>query len=68
MTTPPRTLTLDLAYAIGDTVHLRCRREPLEGVVTGHIVRPGHVKRIVAWGDGTETDHFDFELSEEPEL
>lgn len=63
-----RNLSLSLAHAIGGSVYLRTRPERLEGVVTGLFVRPGHIKYIVAWGDASETDHFDFELSEEAEF
>jgi hypothetical protein len=63
-----RNLTLKLAFAVGASVYLRTRRERLEGLVSGLIVRPGLVKYLVAWGDATEGEHWDFELSEEPEI
>jgi hypothetical protein len=63
-----RKLTLSLAFAVGASVYLRTRPERLEGVVSGLVVRPGNVKYLVAWGDASEGDHWDFELSEEPEL
>jgi hypothetical protein len=58
-----RTLKLALAFAIGETVHLRTRPETLAGIVTGVIVRPAALCYVVAWGDATESNHYDFELA-----
>lgn len=59
-----RTLTLPLAFAIGSTVYLRLRQERLPGMVAGLFVRPTGVAYMVSWGDATESDHFDLELTD----
>lgn len=69
MSTPSaRELHLRLAFPIGGEVYLRARNERLAGLVTGLLVSPGLVAYRVAWGDGSEGCHYDFELSEETEL
>lgn len=61
-------MTLKPAFALGAEVYLRTRNERLRGLVTGLIVRPGYTAYIVAWGDASESNHFDFELADEPEI
>lgn len=63
-----RTISIRTSFGLGGSVYLRARPERLEGLVTGLIVRPGSVAYVVAWGDATESNHYDFELSDEPAL
>jgi hypothetical protein len=66
MSTPSaRTLTLKLAFGLGGEAYLRTRPDRLPGLVTGLLVQPGAIAYRVAWGDGSESSHFAFELSAE---
>ncbi len=52
-------------YAIADIVYLRVRSERIRGMVTGIVARPCSVLFYVTWGNGTETAHYEIELSSE---
>jgi hypothetical protein len=60
-----KTITLHVDYTIGQTVYLQHRQEKLPGMVTGLIVRRGMVAYLVGWGDASESNHFDVELTGE---
>lgn len=53
----------DIAHKIGDFVYLRARDEPIRGQVTGYHVRTVSVLYAITWGTGSESSHYDFELS-----
>lgn len=62
-----RKLALTLAFPLGGEAYLRVRDEPLRGLVVAVLVCPGALAYVVAWGDGSESTHYDFELREGPE-
>lgn len=55
---------VNAAYWISDLVYLRTRNERLSGMVTGVNIRPSGVLYAVTWGNGSETYHWEFELSD----
>lgn len=55
----------ELAFGFGDVVYLRCRDEPLRGMVTGLHVRQDQIAYAVSWGTGQETSHYEMELTSE---
>lgn len=62
----PKPLTISTKFEFGDIVFLRVRVERFPGMITGIIVRPvGGFLYQVAWGDKTETNHFEVELTRE---
>jgi hypothetical protein len=60
-----RSFTLRVSFPIECEVYLKARPETLVGYVTGFLVRPSLIVYLVGWGDATESNHFDFELTEE---
>ncbi len=59
-------LVLDVAYNLGDIVFLRTRDERSPGMVTRFSVTRNGVTYGICWGKtGTETWHFDYELTSE---
>ncbi len=56
----------EVDFKIGDPVYLKCRDEPVRGLVTGYYVMPSDLLYIVAWGNtGNEQRHYGIELSGE---
>jgi hypothetical protein len=58
------TVTLYVDHAYGATVHLKLRQERMPGMVTGFLVRSTGLVYLIAWGDGSESSHFDVELTD----
>ena len=57
-------LTLNLEFPMGSTVYLRLRQERMAGMVTGITVWPTGLVYRIAWGDSSETTHFEMELAD----
>jgi hypothetical protein len=55
-------------YDLGDVVYLRCRDEPMKGIITGIGIRPGSIYYNVRWSNGQEEGHFALELQDHPEF
>jgi hypothetical protein len=53
------------AYGFGDTVYLRMRSEQVRGMITGINIWPGGFAYNVTWANGTETRHYEMELTAE---
>lgn len=53
------------AYWIGDTVYLRLRADRIPGLVTGVQFYPGNYMYCITWGTGTDTRHYELELTTE---
>lgn len=60
-----KTLTVQVAYGLGDIVFLRVAEERIAGMVTSISVRPGHVIYMVSWDGGLDTYHYEMELTSE---
>jgi hypothetical protein len=58
--------TIEHGFDFGDVVYLRMAGERRPGMVTGYLVNPMLVLMYrVAWGDATETMHYEIELTGE---
>lgn len=61
----PRTICP--AYWFGDVVYLRVDDEHTAGMVTQLRILPNdNYLYTVSWGDGQDTAHYEFELSDSP--
>ena len=56
---------VETLYWIGDIVYLRTRTDKIAGMVTTVSVRPNGLLYCVGWGTGTETWHYEMELTAE---
>ena len=53
-------------YWFGDTVYLRVNEDKKKGMVVGIHLRPGsQTSYSVCWAGGTETCHYEMELTSE---
>lgn len=52
-------------YWFFDIVYLRVRSEKLTGMITGIALKPTGLTYAVTWGTGTETWHYEMELTSE---
>lgn len=64
--TDTKTITLNVAFSLGEVVYLRCAKDCLPGMITLLLVRHGRIIYGVTWGDSRqETTHDAFELTSE---
>jgi hypothetical protein len=62
----PECRQLSPLYWFGDIVYLKTRGEKLQGMVTGLQIRPdSRYIYQVTWGHGTESAHYEIELTHE---
>lgn len=52
-------------YTFGSEVFLKVRDERVLGMVTGITLRPTGTSYGVTWGNGSESWHYEFELTKE---
>jgi hypothetical protein len=57
--------TIYAKFRLGDVVYHKLCKDKWPGIVTGLLVRPTGTHFFVAWGDNTESQHYDLELTAE---
>lgn len=56
---------LGFAFTLRQTVYRQARAEKVKGKITAISIRPTGTTFGVTWGTGSESWHYDFELSDE---
>lgn len=60
-----KTRTIYVKFDIGDIVYLKLREDKYKGILGGFDVRPTGNTYFVAWEDGSNSYHYDMELTSE---